>query len=277
MRLRTDEFGEGTRSTQHEVRTHRRYGVLLDKRNAVIYGGGGSIGRAVALAFAREGARVHLAGRTTESLERVASEVRSAGGAAETAQVDALDKAAVDSHAEAVVARAGSIDISFNLISHGDVQGTPLAEMRLEDFERPVHNAVRTMFLTSTAAARHMIRQGAGVILVFGGYGHPLPDYNLGGLQVAFGAMEYLRRNLACELGPHGIRVITLQTGGVPDTLPEEFAGRQALTDEIAGKTLLRRAATLDDVGNAAVFAASDWARSITASALNITCGSVVD
>jgi enoyl-[acyl-carrier-protein] reductase (NADH) len=63
----------------------------------------------------------------------------------------------------------------------------------------------------------------------------------------------------------------------VPDSLPEEFAGRQALTDEIAGKTMLQRAATLDDVGNAAVFAASDWARSITASSINITCGSVVD
>jgi 3-oxoacyl-[acyl-carrier protein] reductase len=124
--------------------------VLLEKRNAVIYGGGGSIGRAVALAFARQGARVHLAGRTPESLERVASEVRSAGGEAENAQVDALDEAAVDAHADAVVARAGSIDISVNLISHGDVQGTPLAEMRLEDFERPVVNAVRTMFLTST-------------------------------------------------------------------------------------------------------------------------------
>lgn len=251
--------------------------MLLEKRNAVIYGGGGSIGRAVALAFAREGASVHLAGRTMESLERVASEVRSAGGEAETAQVDALDEAAVDEHADAVAARAGSIDVSFNLISHGDVQGTPLAEMRLEDFERPVRTAVRTMFLTSRAAARHMIRQGSGVILVFGGYGDPLPGYNLGGLQVAFGAMESLRQNLACELGPHGIRVVTLQTGGVPDSLPEEFAGRQALTDEIAGKTMLQRAATLDDVGNAAVFAASDWARSITASSINITCGSVVD
>lgn len=251
--------------------------MLLEKRNAVIYGGGGSIGRAVALAFAREGARVHLAGRTMESLERVASEIRSAGGEAETARVDALDEAAVDEHADAVAARAGSIDVSFNLISHGDVQGTPLAEMRLEDFEQPVRNAVRTMFLTSRAAARHMIRQGSGVILVFGGYGDPLPGYNLGGLQVAFGAMESLRRNLACELGPHGIRVVTLQTGGVPDSLPEEFAWRQALTDEIAGRTMLQRAATLDDVGNAAVFAASDWARSVTASSINITCGSIVD
>jgi NAD(P)-dependent dehydrogenase (short-subunit alcohol dehydrogenase family) len=215
-----------------------------------------------------------FAGRTIDSLERVADEIRSTGGTAETAQVDALDEAAVDEHADAVAAESGSIDISFNLISHGDVQGTPLAEMRLEDFERPVLNAVRTMFLTSRAAARHMIRQGSGVILVFGGYGDPLP--NLGGLQVAFGAMESLRRNLACELGPYGIRVVTLQTGGVPQSIPEDFTWRQKITEDIEGRTMLKRAASFEDVGNVAVFAASDWARSITASALNVTCGSVV-
>ena len=74
-----------------------------------------------------------------------------------------------------MVQRAGSIDISFNLISYADVQGTPLAEMDLEDFERPVMTAVRTQFLTSRAAARHMIREGSGVILTFGGAGAVTP------------------------------------------------------------------------------------------------------
>lgn len=251
--------------------------MLLESKNAVIYGAGGSIGGAVARAFAREGATVHLAGRTLESLEEVAKEIRSAGGVAETARVDALDGKAVDEHADAVAASAGSIDISFNLISHGDVQGTPLAEMPLEDFERPVMTAVRTMFLTSRAAARHMIRQGSGVILALGGYGDPLPGYYLGGLQVAFGAIESLRRNLACELGPHGIRVVTLQTGGVPESMPGSFDGREAIINDIEERTMLKRAATLEDVGNVAAFAASDHARTMTATALNITCGSVVD
>src|SRR5215216_4979163 len=145
--------------------------MLLENKNAVIYGAGGSIGRAVAFAFAREGVNVYLAGRTLESLEEVAKQIHSSGGVAETAQVDALDERAVDEHADAVAERAGGIDISFNLISYGDVQGTPLAEMPLEDFERPVVNAVRTQFLTSRAAARHMISQGSGVILTFGGAG----------------------------------------------------------------------------------------------------------
>jgi 3-oxoacyl-[acyl-carrier protein] reductase len=249
--------------------------MLLQNKNAIIYGGGGAIGGAVARVFAREGANLFLAGRTLAKLDKVAAEIIAAGGVAETAQVDALDESAVDKHADGVAARAGSIDISFNLISHGIVQGTPLAEMSLEDFERPVMTALRTMFLTSRAAARHMIRQGSGVILAFGGYGDPLPG--LGGLQVAFGGIESLRRNLACELGPHGIRVLTLQTGGVPETLPEGFGGREAITEGIVGRTMLGRAASLDDVGNVAAFAASDLARSMTATVLNITCGSVVD
>jgi NAD(P)-dependent dehydrogenase (short-subunit alcohol dehydrogenase family) len=105
--------------------------------------------------------------------------------------------------------------------------------------ERPVVTAVRTMFLTARAAARHMIRQRSGVILIFGGYEDPVPG--VGGLQVAFGALESLRRALACERGPSGIRVVTRQTGGIPETLPEGFGGRQAIIDDIAGRTMLGR------------------------------------
>jgi 3-oxoacyl-[acyl-carrier protein] reductase len=114
---------------------------------------------------------------------------------------------AVNEHADAVAARTGSIDISFNLISHQQTFGTPLADLALEDFERPITTAMRTMCLTSRAAARHTLKQGSGVILTFCGYGDPTPQ--LGGFQVAFGAVEALRRSLACELGSHGIRVLT--------------------------------------------------------------------
>jgi 3-oxoacyl-[acyl-carrier protein] reductase len=223
--------------------------VLLENKNAVIYGAGGKVGGAVARAFAREGAKVFLSGRILETLDTAAEEIAAAGGLAETAQVDALDEQAVDGYVDTVAASVGSIDISFNLISYADVQGTPLAEMPLEDFERPVVTAVRTQFLTSRAAARHMIGQGSGVILFFGGDGDPLPDYYLGGFQVALSAIESLRRQLASELGPHGIRVVTLQTGGGPESIPESFDGREAITEGIVGLTMLKRAATLDDVG----------------------------
>ena len=258
--------------------------MLLENKNAVIYGAGGSIGGAVARAFAREGARVFLAGRTLATLDKVAEDIRSAGGAVETAQVDALDERAVDGYVDAVAEKAGGIDISFNLISYEDVQGTPLAEMPLEDLERPILTAVRTQFLTSRAAARHMIGQGSGVILTFGGAGgrDPIRDYYsggfqvyLGGFQVALGAIDVLRRQLAVELGPHGIRVVTLQSGGVPETTREDW--REAITQSFIDSSMLKRAETLEDVGNVATFAASDLARTMTATALNITCGREVD
>jgi NAD(P)-dependent dehydrogenase (short-subunit alcohol dehydrogenase family) len=64
--------------------------------------------------------------------EAVAADIRHAGGTADTAEVDALDERAVDAHADAVASQAGSIDICMNVISHGDVQGTPFVEMALE-------------------------------------------------------------------------------------------------------------------------------------------------
>lgn len=251
--------------------------MLLEGKNAVIYGAAGSIGGAAARAFAREGARVFLAGRTLATLSAVAEEIRSTGGAAETADVDALDEAAVDAHADAVAAEAGGIDISFNVITHGDVQGTPMARMRLEDYLRPVTTAVTTTFLTARAAARHMTKQGSGVILMFGGSGDPPRDYYLGGLQTAFEALESMRRQLAAELGPNGVRVVTLRTGGVPESMPQDVDGRDGIVAEIDKQTMLGRAATLADVGNAAAFAASDWARTMTAATINISSGALID
>jgi 3-oxoacyl-[acyl-carrier protein] reductase len=89
--------------------------------------------------------------------------------------------------------------------------------------------------------------------------------------------MEALRRNLAAELGPHGIRVLTLQTAGVPETIPQDAEGMQPIVDAMVEGTMLKRAATLEDVGNAAVFAASDWARTMPATALNLTGGAELD
>ena len=248
--------------------------MLLEGRNAVIYGGGGSIGGAVARAFAREGATVHLAGRTQAKLDAVADAVRAAGGRAETAVVDALDEHAVDAHADRLVADHGSLDISMSVVSQQDVQGTPLVELNVDDFMRPVDVTTRSFFITARAAARHMIAQGSGVILTFGGYGDPWP--NLGGLQVAFQAVEALRRAFAVELAPHGIRAVTLQTNGIAESISDPDR-RAKIEAGIVANTMLGRAATLDDVGNAAVFAASDWARTVTASKINITGGGFVD
>jgi NAD(P)-dependent dehydrogenase (short-subunit alcohol dehydrogenase family) len=251
--------------------------MLLDGKNAVVYGGGGSIGGAMARAFAREGATVHLAGRTQATLDRVAETIRSTGGRAETAVVDALDEVQVDAHADRVASDFGSLDVTVNLISTGDVQGTPLAEMSFDDFNRPIHNVLRSSFLTRRAAARHMIRQRSGVILAFGGDGDPIPNYNIGGFQISLSAIESMRRQMASELGQYGIRVVSLTTGGIMETVPSDFGGIDQIAELVVAPTMLKRAADLADVGNVAAFAASDWAKSITGSAINISCGAILD
>jgi NAD(P)-dependent dehydrogenase (short-subunit alcohol dehydrogenase family) len=209
----------------------------------------------------------------------VAAQIKDRGGRADTAVVDALDEAAVDAHADRVAA-AGGIQISVNVVTDHDVQGKPAAEMAVADYLSPVETGLCSRFLTARAAARHMKEQRDGVILMFGGDGDRSAhrhNHQLGGLVTGFSAIEALRRQLACELGEYGIRVITLQTGGVPESIPADVEWRAPIEESLVKNTLLGRAATLEDVGNVAVFAASDWARTITGAAINMTCGAFVD
>src|SRR5689334_11264233 len=120
--------------------------MLLENKNAIIYGAGGAIGGGVARTFAREGARVFLVGRTREKLDALAQDIRAAGGQAEVAALDALDEAAVEAHVQAVVAQAGSLDVSINLVTRGDVQGTRLLDMQTDDFMQPIVTGARANF-----------------------------------------------------------------------------------------------------------------------------------
>ncbi|THA78679.1 SDR family oxidoreductase [Streptomyces sp. A0592] len=240
--------------------------MLLTGKTAIVHGGSGAVGAAVARAFAREGAAVHLTGRTVPLLEDVARRIESAGGVAHVAQLDATDRAAVDRHADTVAATGNGIDICFNATSNDDVQGSPLLEMAVADVTRPVVKAVTTTLTTATAAARHMIRRGSGVVLVMAGGRETIPE--LGGSHIAWSALTGVCRQLAAELGPQGVRVAWLLSPGSP------APGDLDRADEGA---LLTERPRYDDVANAAVFAASDWARTMTATELNLTGGLVPD
>ena len=258
--------------------------MLLEDKNAVIYGAGGAIGGAVARTFAREGATIHLAGRTRASLEAVAGDIEAAGGRAEVAVVDALDSQAVDEHIGEVVGRAGSVDVSFNAISIRDVQLIPLVEMSREDFMSPILTGATTHFLTATSAARYMAGQGSGVILTLSASAVRafFPGVYVGGFGIAGTAIEALTKQLAAELGPQGIRVICLRSEGIRESWESASTeGWSASTDEIEAflkeRSLLGRVTTLADVGNAAVFLASDLAGATTGTVFNPTSGTVVD
>ena len=242
--------------------------MLLENKNVVLYGAGGAIGHGLAPTFAREGARVFLTGRSREKLDPLAEAITSAGGAAEVAVVDALDEQAVDEHARAVAA-AGSIDVSLNLVSRGDVQGIPLADMTVADFTRAVTTGLTANFITARAAARHMVEQGSGVILALNsGSAHSSPM--MGSTGPADAAIDTFVRNLAMEVGPHGVRVVGLWVAGIPETLSRERlagvnstmqldeAAFQGLLDHLASMRMLRRSPSLDEVANTAAFLVSD-------------------
>ncbi len=253
--------------------------MLLKNKTAIVYGAGGSVGGAIARAFAREGAVVHLTGRTATTLHAVADDITAMGGDAHPSVVDALDEAQVETHAAAVIAQSGRLDVSVNVISDQDVQGTPMVEMSVEDYLRPIEVAVRSKFLTARAAAKRMIPRRSGVIMTFGGTfdWHVTRKFHVGGIGATFDAVEAMRRQLACELGPHGIRVLTLRTGGLPETIPPGYPGYEDLRSWLRNQTLTGQAATLEDVGNLAVFGASDLARTVTGAELNMTVGAVLD
>jgi 3-oxoacyl-[acyl-carrier protein] reductase len=256
--------------------------MLLKDKNAVIYGAGGHIGSAVA----RDGASVFLAGRTQSALDAVAEEIHAAGGAAEAAQVDALDPQAIEQHLGAIVSKAGRIDISFNAISiRDDLQGTPLIQMLWEDVTTPVLTGIKTHFLTAIAAARHMVQQRSGVILTLSSSAAVLSGrdrrYHLaGGFATACAAIEALSRSLAGELGPQGIRVVCLRPDAIPETWSVEPGGdinASGVKPYMEDGTVLGRLPTLNEVANAAAFMASDRASAMTGAIANLTCGSIMD
>lgn len=260
-------------------------GTILDGRTAVIYGGGGSIGGAVAAEFARQGARVFLAGRTRATLDTVVAAVTAAGGRAEAAVVDALDQAAVEAHLDHVVAAAGGVDISFNLVTRGDVQGVPLTAMAPADLLRAVDNGLLSALHTAGGAARRMAAKGSGVILHLNSGSGAGAMPGMGSTGPADAATEAFMRYLAAENGPQGVRVCGIWTAGVAETLTREklaaVAGDrapdpQSALDGIAAMSVLRRNVRLADVASTAAFLASDGAGKLTGSMVNVSAGLVL-
>jgi len=256
--------------------------MLLEGKNAVIYGAGG-LGAGVAKTFAREGARVFLAGRTREPLDAIVAEIAATGGSAEATVLDVLDAAAVDAHIAGVVARGGSVDVSFNLTSREDKQGTPLLDMTVEEFTRGPNTALTAHFTTARAAARHMVQQGCGVILAVTSGTARAPSPGMGNTGPADAGVEVFMRTLAAEVGPQGVRVVGIHTAAVAETLTRErmaqVSGQDmdpaAIISAVAQMTTLRRAPALAHVADTAAFLASDRAGDVTGTIVNVSCGLV--
>lgn len=263
--------------------------MRLPNTVAVVYGAGGAVGGAVARAFAREGARLFLSGRSPARVEAVAREIRAAGGVAEAAVVDALDERAVDRYLDRLFERTGAIDISFSAVGIANMalQGAPLVELPLESFLRPVETYVTAHFVTARLAARRMIPRRSGVILTISSIPARVGTPLVGGMATAWGGVEALTRTLSAELGPRGIRVLCIRTHGMPETetIHEVFgihARAHGITaaqfhDRVATQSHLGRLPKLTELGDVAAFVASERAAALTGTVVNLTAGGVAD
>lgn len=259
----------------------------LEGKHAVIYGAGGSVGGAVARAFAVNGARLSLVGRTAGPLEATAASARAAGADVSTESLDVFHSAAVEDHAGRVWDEWGPIDISFNLTGANDYVGTPILEVGVTAFTAAVAKAVSSNFATARAAAALMAQRGSGVVLMFTATPARANVALCGAFGVIGAGLEALTRTMGAELGPQGVRFVCLRSAGSPDstgltaafTTQAEVLGTtaEAMRERAEAEVPLRQLPSLAAVADAAVFAASDAARALTATTINITSGVTVD
>lgn len=260
----------------------------LENKVAVVYGDG-TIGSAIAKAFAIEGAQVFLNGRTLSKLEAVANEILSNGGSVQTAKLDALDEEAVEKNMSDIINKAGKIDISFNAIGgllQKNVEDIPLTELAVESFLLPITTYTQSHFVTAKAAARRMVKQGHGVIMMHTPNASRISPPNVGGLAPAWAAMEALCRSLSVECSQFGVRSVCLLTTSIPETpLMDEVwkvrAKARGITVEqfrsaMENMTHTKHLTTLKELTDAAVFVASDEGSAITGTILNLTAGMIM-
>ena len=253
--------------------------MLLQNKNAIIYGAAGSLGGAVAKAFAAAGAHVFLTGRHLNNVQQVAEEIKAAGGKATAHVVDAFNEQAIQDHIQEVQSLANTIDISFNAVGIDVKQNVPLTEITAIEFVTPITETMYTRFLTAIAAAKVMMQQESGVIISLtatpGGIGYPFT----GGFAPACCAVESFSRNLASELGIYGIRVVNIRSGGSPDSkvfkeaLESDPENVLPIVRKMEGDTMLKQLPLMADIANTAVFLASDMAGKITGVTIDVTSG----
>jgi NAD(P)-dependent dehydrogenase (short-subunit alcohol dehydrogenase family) len=260
----------------------------LANKVAVIYGAG-AVGSTVAKAFAKEGAKVFLAGRTLTKLESIAREIQLTGSTVEIAQADAMDESSVEKHLNEVINKAGKIDISFNAIGlpQTGYQGTALKDLALQNFLHPITTYSQSHFITAKAAIKPMMIQKQGVILMNTPSPGRISVPFMGGMPSTWSSIEALSRTISAECGPHGVRSVCILTTAMPDTpLIDEVYTLHAKAHNIdyrqfhsvmESKTHTKRLTSINDLANAAVFVASDDGKAITGTILNLTSGLVVD
>lgn len=260
--------------------------LRLAGRVVGLSGGGLGIGRACALAYAAEGARVAVTDLDADAAASVASEIRAAGGEAAAWGLDVLDRGAIDATIEAIVARFGRIDAWHSNAGVSTMRRFVDLTERDWDFNMDVN--AKGVFQCGQAVARHMIaRGGGGRILHTASMAGKKGDAPFLAHYVASKfAVVGLTQAMAAELAPHGITVNSICPGFVATAMQEREAAWEAelrgvTPDEVralyVGLTPLGRLETAEDLAGAAVFLVSDESAFVTGESINVNGGAFME
>ncbi|NLX08295.1 MAG: 3-oxoacyl-ACP reductase FabG [Chloroflexi bacterium] len=244
----------------------------LSNRVALITGGGQGIGRAVALRFAGEGAKVVVIDIVAESARAVADEIKAAGGEAMAVTCDVTRRDQIDALVGQVLDAYGQIDILCN--NAGITRDARLVKMTEDEFDSVVDVNLKGVFNLTQAVAPHMIERG---------YGRVISASSIVGLYGNFGQTNYvatkagvigMTRVWARELGPKGITANAIAPGFIATDMIKTVP--QKVLDDFAGRTPVRRLGTPEDVANAYLFLASEESGFINGIVLSVDGGLVV-
>ena len=249
----------------------------FEGKKALVTGGGRGIGRAIALAFARQGADVALAAQSRDELDAVAGEIRGLGRKAFIHVVDLADTDQAVNMVNAAAGELGSLDILVNNAGGiTEVPGSigPLAEATVDAFNAMYALNVRTPLFAAVAACRLMSRQGnGGAILNIVSIDALFLAPTEGIYGSAKAAVVNLTKVLAYEAGKDRIRVNAIAPGVIDTRLTEQWLRTEDQRADRASFYPLNRVGIPDDIAGAAVYLCSDEAEWVSGNVLYVTGG----
>jgi 3-oxoacyl-[acyl-carrier protein] reductase len=246
----------------------------LDGRAAVVTGGGGGLGADMCRALAAAGARVAVAGRTQESIDAVRDRVRADGGHGISVLADVSSKDSIEAMADAVVRELGGIDVLVN--NAAIYPRRAWTEIDEAEWDSVFATNLKGYFLCARACYPSMVERGHGRIInltsitFFGGWSMLLSYVSTKGGIVAF------TRALARELGPEGVTVNAISPGAFPTDAEKIHPDPEGYSSWVLEQQAIKRRGTPEDIGNLAVFLASDASSFITGQLFQIDGGWVM-
>jgi 3-oxoacyl-[acyl-carrier protein] reductase len=246
----------------------------LDGRAAVVTGGGGGLGADMCRALAAAGARVAVAGRTQESIDAVRDRVRADGGHAISVRADVSSKDSIEAMADAAVRELGGVDVLVN--NAAIYPRRAWTEIDEAEWDSVFATNMKGYFLCARACYPSMVERGHGRIInltsitFFGGWSMLLSYVSTKGGIVAF------TRALARELGPEGVTVNAISPGAFPTDAEKIHPDPEGYSSWVLEQQAIKRRGTPEDIGNLAVFLASDASSFITGQLFQIDGGWVM-